>query len=253
MVRFDKKWMFVHVPAGIAAVCLLAFGVHQCDSKGVLRAEHENATELLKKHNKAQLDSLNALTTELLQDRLENLDSIDALNDSVYVLNGRVVDLTNKNDSLVKANDSLVVALDDCAKSKKQKTVRVARKKTTAPAKKQVVHGAAVGAASADAVSARPTTEVRLGKDAVNDGNIIVGDANAIDAQVEQLEQRSCGGATQNSVVISMGDNSRNDGTIVVGNANTVYRVLPDTVVRFVKAKKNVIKCRAVSKQRQYR
>lgn len=254
MARFDKKWMFVHVPAGIAAVCLLAFGVHQCEGKDILRAENKNAMERLKKHNEVQVDSLNTLTVGLLSDKLEHLDSIDALNRHVASLKSKNDSLLNANDSLLNANDSLVVALDDCAKAKKQKAARVLRKEVSKPAKKQLVSGPTVNARGSEKASVRPTTEIRLGKDAMNDGDIIVGNANAVNAQAAQPEQRHCKGAEmQKDVVISVGENSYNSGTIVVGNSNTVYRVLPDTVVRFVKVKNSAVKCRVVSKQRQYR
>ena len=39
MARFDKRWLFVHVPAGLVVVALLGFGIVQCDGKNDETAE----------------------------------------------------------------------------------------------------------------------------------------------------------------------------------------------------------------------
>lgn len=252
MARFDKKWLLVHVPAGIAVVALMAFGVVQCNGNEEYSEELAKASAGVKQarqaleSNVATMDSLIDFNKALLKINVAQADSIVVLNDSIDTLNGRVVDLTNKNDSLVNANDSLVVALDDCAKSKKQKTAKSKQDKPkVAPvySPKPVKSETQEKQLSGETV-VLPGDEVTIDHGAKNNGNIVV-------------ENR--GGCPKNSdarsVTITLDNNAENNGNIVVGNGNTVTHttILPDTVVRFTRAKNTVVKCRVIATQRQYR
>ena len=307
MARFDKKWLLVHVPAGIAVVALMAFGIVQCNGNEEYSEELAKASAGVKQarqaleSNVATMDSLIGFNKALLKINVAQADSIVVLNDSIDTLNGRVVELTNKNDSLVNANDSLVIALDDCAKSKQKKPIEPRQDKPTLTNKpkkapkdeKQAVvkpvvlptvenkaderqranqeyadalrnpdnwqkHEVqpAVPAPRTDAATSNtitvssmvkadePKIDISVNHGAKNNGNVVV-----------QNRGGCAGRANAQSVTISLDNNAENNGNIVVGNGNVVSHttVLPDTVVRFTRAKNTVVKCRVIATQRQYR
>lgn len=260
MARFDKKWLLVHVPAGIAVVALMAFGIVQCNGARNSEKDVAKTVETVKKARKALetsvalVDSLVVINKALLDKNVQQADSIVVLNDSIGVLNGRVVDLTNKNDSLVNANDSLTVALNDCAKSKQKKAKKQAPIKpiynkpvlSNKPKKAPVYSPKPVKSEPQDrqlpiSGVVLPKTEIELGHGAKNNGNVVVGNGCAKQSAAQ-------------TVTITLDDNAENNGNIVVGNGNTVSNttVLPDTVVRFKRVKNTVVKCRIISTQRQY-
>lgn len=258
MARFDKKWLLVHVPAGIAVVALMAFGVVQCNGNEEYSEELAKASAGVKQarqaleSNVATMDSLIDFNKALLKINVAQADSIVVLNDSIDTLNGRVVDLTNKNDSLVNANDSLVVALDDCAKSKKQKPIKARQDKptlTNKPKKAPVYSPKPEKSKPQDKqlpikTVVLPGDEVSVDHGAKNNGNVVVGNRSGC---------QKC--SDTRSVTITLDNNAENNGNIVVGSGNTVTHttILPDTVVRFTKTKNTVVKCRVISTQRQYR
>lgn len=268
MARFDKKWLLVHVPAGVAVVALMVFGIVQCNGKDAAEEGMVQASASVAKAKKtletsvAQMDSLVDITKGLMDINGQQADSIVVLNDSIDTLNGRVVDLTNKNDSLVVANDSLVIALDDCAKSKKQKKPIEPRqdkptltnkpkkapvyspKPQKAPKDEKQVVVKPVVLPTVENKADEPKIDISVNHGAKNNGNVVV-----------QNRGGCAGRANAQSVTISLDNNAENNGNIVVGNGNVVSHttVLPDTVVRFTRAKNTVVKCRVVATQRQYR
>lgn len=257
MARFDKKWLLVHVPAGVAVVALMAFGIVQCNGNEEYSEELAKASAGVKQarqaleSNVASMDSLIDFNKALLKINVAQADSIVVLNDSIDTLNGRVVDLTNKNDSLVNANDSLVVALDDCAKSKQKKTIEPRQDKPTltnkpkkAPKDEKQVIVKPVVLPTVENKADEPKIDIYVNHGAKNNGNVVV-----------QNRGGCAGRANAQSVTICLDNNAENNGNIVVGNGNVVSHttVLPDTVVRFTRAKNTVVKCRVIATQRQYR
>lgn len=258
MARFDKKWLLVHVPAGIAVVALMAFGIVQCNGKDAAEEGMVQASASVAKAKKtletsvAKMDSLVDITKGLMDKNGQQADSIVVLNDSIDTLNGRVVDLTNKNDSLVNANDSLVIALDDCAKSKKQKkpieprqdkpTLTNKPKKAPKDEKQAVVKPVVLP--TVENKADEPKIDIYVNHGAKNNGNVVV-----------QNRGGCAGRANAQSVTICLDNDAENNGNIVVGNGNVVSHttVLPDTVVRFTRTKNTVVKCRVIATQRQYR
>ncbi len=266
MARFDKKWLLVHVPAGVAVVALIAFGIVQCNGKDAAEEGMVQASASVAKAEKtletsvAKMDSLVDASKELLKVNKQQADSIVVLNDSIDTLNGRVVELKNENDSLVVANDSLVIALDNCAKSK-QKPIKARQDKPTLTnkPKKAPVYSPKPQKAPKDEKQAvvkpvvlptvenkadEPKIDISVNHGAKNNGNVVV-----------QNRGGCAGRANAQSVTISLDNNAENNGNIVVGSGNVVSHttVLPDTVVRFTRAKNTVVKCRVVATQRQYR
>ncbi len=290
MARFDKKWLFIHIPAGVAVVCLLAFGVVQCDSKNDENAEKRRAQDELidagKKMDIAvgKIDSLLNVNRNLDADNVRKSDTIRVLKDSVNTLNGQVRELRADNDSLI-------VALDDCAKSKQRTQPRRrpsnSSTRPSGPVKRDTVYVPVKSGAGNDCCPGRQTrtanvtmdgsynngnvvvdnaptqANVKLDNHSVNNGNIVIGGANTVVPVSAQQANVALQGARNNGNVIvengaqntgvSLNGNSVNNGAIVVGDANTVYHVVPDTVVRFVTKKNVVVKCEVVSRQRRYR
>ena len=276
MARFDKKWLFIHIPAGVVVAALLGFGVVQCDGKNEESAEKVKVQNQLVDAGKkmeiaaSRMDSLLNVNRELGADNVRKGDTIRVLKDSVNTLNGRVRVLRAENDSLI-------VALDDCAKSKAKKTVKtkknktvVAKKNNNAPLKRGCCAGTETRTANVRLdgsynngnvlVDNAPTdANISMNNGAVNNGNVIVGGVNNVGSITAR--QVNVGNNNGNLVVenaarntdVSLDGHSVNNGTIVVGNANTVYHVIPDTVVRFTTTKNTVVKCRVVTRQRQYR
>lgn len=249
MARFDKKWLFIHVPAGVVVALLLGFGVAQCDGKSEEAAEKADVQNQLveagEKMGEAanRIDSLLKVNSKLGADNVRKGDTIRVLKDSVNTLNGRVREL--KAD-----NDSLIVALDDCAKSKKQSVAKKRKPKSKvvkkAVATKKESKGSAVVPEKpvlkntyvpAEPV-ASPVVEVADVKPSGNQNTGVV--------IVEEAPR---------GTVITISNGSVNNGNIVVGNNNNVVQtvVQPDTVVRFTTVKNTVVKCHVVAKQRQYR
>ena len=307
MARFDKKWLFVHVPASVAVVALLAFGVVQCDGKKEEAIEKTKAQNQLVDASKkmeiaaSRMDSLLNVNRDLGADNVRKGDTIRVLKDSVNVLNGKIVELRTDNDSLI-------IALDDCANSKKsakpaQKKKAATRPAATRPAAKpsqtprpqkspdwkrpvdiHVPQQPQPSGAAATEVPVRRANvtvngsynngnvivdnapaeaNIRLENGAINNGNVVVGGANTVGTMSAQQATVAVEAARNNGNVIvengarntdvSLGNNAVNNGAIVVGNANTVYHVTPDTIMRFTAAKNTVVKCRIITKQRQYR
>lgn len=257
MARFDKKWLLVHVPAGVAVVALMAFGIVQCNGNEEYSEELAKASAGVKQARQAlesnvvTMDSLIDFNKDLLKINVAQADSIVVLNDSIDTLNGRVVELKNENDSLVVANDSLVIALDDCAKSKQKKTIKSRQDKPTltnkpkkAPKDEKQAVVKPVVLPKVENKADEPKIDISVNHGAKNNGNVVV-----------QNRGGCAGRANAQSVTISLDNNAENNGNIVVGNGNVVSHttVLPDTVVRFTCVKNTVVKCRVISTQRQYR
>ena len=253
MARFDKKWLFIHVPAGVVVALLLGVGVAQCDGKSEEAAEKANVQNQLveagEKMDEAanRIDSLLKVNRKLGADNVRKGDTIRVLKDSVNVLNGQVREL--KAD-----NDSLVVALDDCAKSKKQSVVK--KRKPKSKVAKKTVKKPVVSKKESKGAAAVPEKPV------VN--NTYVPAEPVVSPVVEVADVKPSGNQNMGVViveeaprgtVITISNGSVNNGNIVVGNNNNVVQtvVQPDTIVRFTTVKITVVKCRVVAKQRQYR
>ena len=291
MARFDKKWLFIHIPAGVVVAFLLGFGVVQCDGKNEESAEKVKAqNQLVDASTKmdiaaSRMDSLLNVNCDLGADNVRKSDTIRVLKDSVNTLNGQVRELRADNDSLI-------VALDDCANSKKKtqprRKPRNSSRRPVATKKRDTVY--VVAKPQAENRNCRAATEVRtanvrldgsynngnvlidnaptntnirLDNGSVNNGNIVVGGANNVGTVSAQQANIGMTGAHNNGNVIvengarntdvSLDRHAVNNGAIVVGNENTVYQVMPDTVVRFITTNNRVVKCRVIAKQRQYR
>ena len=89
MARFDKKWLFVHVPAGVIVAALLGFGVVQCDGKNEESADKVKAQNQLVDAGKkmeiaaSRMDSLLNVNRDLGADNVRKSDTIRVLKDSV--------------------------------------------------------------------------------------------------------------------------------------------------------------------------
>ena len=291
MARFDKKWLFIHIPAGLVVAVLLGFGVVQCDGKNEESAEKVKAQNQLVDASKKmdiaanRMDSLLNVNHNLGADNVRKSDTIRVLKDSVNTLNGQVRELRADNDSLI-------VALDDCANSKKKtqprRKPRNNSRRPATPVKRDTVYvvakpqtenrnccaGTEVRTANVRLdgsynngnvlVDNAPTnTNIRLDNGSVNNGNVVVGGANNVGTVSAQQANIGMTGAHNNGNVIvengarntdvSLSGHTVNNGAIVVGNANTVYNVTPDTIVRFTTTKNRVVNCRVITKQRVYR
>ena len=306
MARFDKKWWFVHVPAGVAVVALIIFGVNQCDGKNDENAEKVKAQqELVDAGRKMEIaanrmDSLLAVNRDLGADNVRKGDTIRVLKDSVNTLNGQVREL--KHD-----NDSLVTALTDCRNSKKKsqpakKVQPVKKKRASGAADKPAVAPKAVTPSPKPRVentwvSSKPVpshscrkpreertanvrmnasynngnivvdnaadvVDVKLENGSVNNGNIVVEGANTVCRKQGRVNVGMSGSHNNGIVVVegahkdanvTMDGRAVNNGAIIVGDGNSVYHVTPDTIMRFTAAKNTVVKCRIITKQRQYR
>lgn len=306
MARFDKKWLFVHVPASVVVVALIIFGVNQCDGRNDEANEKAKAQQQLFDAGKkmeiavGKMDSLLAVNRDLGADNVRKGDTIRVLKDSVNTLNDHVRVLKADNDSLTVANDSLTVSLTNCRNSKKKQqparrprnnnsgASQVApdsrpatpspkpRTENTYVPSRPLPQRSDVGACRRANINVDASynngnvvvdngaseTDIVLGNGAVNNGNIVVGNANSVGVPAKRTDVKLNGSYNNGNVVIetapanadvSLGGRAVNNGAIVVGNANTVYHVTPDTVVRFTTTKNTVVKCRVITKQRQYR
>jgi len=237
MARFDKKWLFVHVPAGLVTVALIAFGVVQCSEKKEYEEGLGTAAKAVKKaenvlkHNIAQMDSLLTVSAELVERNAQQADSIVVLNDSIDTLNGQVADLTVENDSLANA-------LVKCKNSKKKPAVAkktgreensAARsEKNEAPVQnKPVVQPRVVETTPAPVVT--PETVVATPAPAVASPAV----ADTVQAECHSVTANVCLNAAYNNgnVVIDngasetdikLGNGAVNNGNIIIGNANSV-------------------------------
>lgn len=203
MARFDKRWLFVHVPAGLVVVALLGFGIVQCDGKNDETAEKIKVQNQLIDAGKkmeiaaSRMDSLLNVNHDLGADNVRKGDTIRVLKDSVDTLNGQVREL--KHD-----NDSLVVALTDCRNSKKKqqpakKVQPVKKKSTPVAADKPVV------APSPVTPSSKPTVE-----------NTWV-PSKPVPSRSERVE---CAEQEVSTATVHM-DASYNNGNVLVDNAPT--------------------------------
>ena len=271
MARFDKKWLLVHVPAGIAVVVLTVFGIAQCEGREEYAEELNEAAATVKKAretlqaNVAQMDSLIGFNKGLIEKNAQQADSIVVLNDSIDSLNSRVADLNVENDSLVAANDSLAVALKSCAKSKQQE------KSTTRRNVNKVIVDAAKDSANWKKVE--PVNDKPVVLNGKNDKMPVKSEPQKKPVMPKSVELpvaksgndnvavSACGAdqvivvSDAQPVTITLDNGAANNGNVVVGNGNTVSQttILPDTVIRFTNTKNTVVRCRVVTTQRQYK
>lgn len=278
MARFDKKWLLVHVPAGIAVVVLTVFGIAQCEGREEYAEELNEAAATVKKAretlqaNVAQMDSLIGFNKGLIEKNAQQADSIVVLNDSIDSLNSRVADLNVENDSLVAANDSLAtandslaVALKSCAKSKQQEksTARRNVNKVIVDATKD----------SANWKKVEPVNDKPVVLNGKNDKMPVKSEPQKKPVMPKSVELpvaksgndnvavSACGAdqvivvSDAQPVTITLDNGAANNGNVVVGNGNTVSQttILPDTVIRFTNTKNTVVRCRVVTTQRQYK
>lgn len=212
MAKFDKRWLFIHVPATLVVAGLIVFGVSKCNRLEDAKATRDSATNAVNlatdKLNQAiaKMDSLKNVGVkksdtirQLKNDIVIYQDSIVELNDSIKGLN---TSLNEKNKDLktVKAE------LEDCKRNKAAaRRSNGANNRTVVRAERPV-----------DTCS-NTTARVQV-NGSENSGNIIVTGAN-------------------NAAVV-LENNAVNSGNIIVGNGNNIQifgtsdvRVVSDSVV----------------------
>ena len=249
MARFDKKWLFVHVPAGVATVALIAFGLVQCSGKNEYKDGLDTAADAVKKaeetlkRNIAQMDSLLVVSAEIFERNAQQADSIVVLNDSIDTLNGQVSELTVENDALSSA-------LKTC-KGGKKKVVQPVKKESENNSKnKSVVASDAVvmpkevstqvgttePAVTATSVAAMPVAAMPVAAMPVATAS-----ENAVAPIANDTVRAACLGASANicldaaynngNIVIDngasetdirLGNGAVNNGNVIIGNANSV-------------------------------
>lgn len=209
-LNLNKK-VLIHTGAGVAAVLLLLFGVHQCSEKQDERDINKQNIEQLKDANTQLSNAADALKeanskiSDLSYANDVQADSIIVLNDSIGVL----------NDSIVVLNDSLAVVkgdLEDCRNSKKpvapvKKTKKpVIVKPKQEQKKEQPVINNVINNNINNNVNGVVGANVKLDENARNNGDITIVNGNQ---------------APNNSTVI-LGKGAVNEGTITINNGGVI-------------------------------
>lgn len=223
MAGFDKKWLFIHVPATFVVAGLIMFGVSKCNRLEDAEATRDSAS------NAASLatDKLNQAIAKMdslfiVQDSLKNVgvkksDTIRQLKNDIVIYQDSIVEL---NDSIKGLNKSLKkkdkvlktvkAELDDCKRNQAAATNNARRSNGTN-------NRTVVRAERPVDTCSNTTARVRV-NGSENSGNIIVT------------------GVDNASVVLE--NNAVNSGNIIVGNGNNIQifgtsdvRVVSDSVV----------------------
>ncbi len=226
-LNLNKK-VLIHTGAGVAAVLLLLFGVHQCSEKQDERDINKQNIEQLKNANTQLSNAADALKeanskiSDLSYANDVQADSIIVLNDSIGVL----------NDSIVVLNDSLTIVkgdLEDCRNSKKpvapvKKTKKpVIVKPKQEQKKEQPVINNVINNNINNNVNGVVGANVKLDENARNNGDITIVNGNQV---------------PNNSTVI-LGKGAVNEGTITINNGGVINNYYQnekaDTVKQAVK------------------
>lgn len=219
-LNLNKK-VLIHTGAGVAAVLLLLFGVHQCSEKQDERDINKQNIEQLKNAN-TQLSK----AADALKDANSKISDLayknDVQADSIIVL----------NDSIVVLNDSLAIVkgdLEDCRNSKKpvapvKKTKKpVIVKPKQEQKKEQPVINNVINNNINNNVNGVVGANVKLDENARNNGDITIVNGNQV---------------PNNSTVI-LGKGAVNEGTITINNGGVINNYYQnekaDTVKQAVK------------------
>lgn len=219
-LNLNKK-VLIHTGAGVAAVLLLLFGVHQCSEKQDERDINKQNIEQLKNAN-TQLSK----AADVLKDANSKISDLayknDVQADSIIVL----------NDSIVVLNDSLAIVkgdLEDCRNSKKpvapvKKTKKpVIVKPKQEQKKEQPVINNVINNNINNNVNGVVGANVKLDENARNNGDITIVNGNQV---------------PNNSTVI-LGKGAVNEGTITINNGGVINNYYQnekaDTVKQAVK------------------
>ena len=207
-LNLNKK-VLIHTGAGVAAVLLLLFGVHQCSEKQDEREVNNQNIEQLKDANTQLSNAADALKeanskiSDLSYANDVQADSIIVLNDSIGVL----------NDSIVVLNDSLSIVkgdLEDCRNSKKP----------VAPANK-----------TKKPVSVKPKQEQKKEQPVINNvinnninNNGYAGSNVKLDENAKNTGDITIVNAAQtpNNATVVLGKGAVNEGTITINNGGVI-------------------------------
>lgn len=224
-LNLNKK-VLIHTGAGVAAVLLLLFGVHQCSEKQDEREVNKQNIEQLKDAAAKLSDANTKLSNaaDALKDANSKISDLSYANevqaDSIIVLNDSIGVL---NDSIVVLNDSLAIVkgdLEDCRNSKKpvapaNKTKKpVSVKPKQEQKKEQPVINNVINNNINNNVNGVVGANVKLDENARNTGDITIVNA----AQ------------TPNNATVVLGKGAVNEGTITINNGGVINNYYNDTI-----------------------
>lgn len=207
MAIFDKKWLFIHVPATVVVAGLIMFGVSKCNRLEDAEATRDSASNAASlatdKLNQAiaKMDSLFTVQDSLKKVGVKKSDTIRQLKNDIVIYQDSIVELNDSikglNKSLKKKDKALKTVkaeLDDCKRNQAAATNNARRSNRTnnrtvvraersvdtcsnATARVQVNGSENSGNIIVTGVN---NASVVLENDAVNSGNIIVGNGNNV-------------------------------------------------------------------------
>lgn len=223
MAGFDKKWLFIHVPATFVVAGLIMFGVSKCNRLEDAEATRDSASDAANlatdKLNQAiaKMDSLFVVQDSLKNVGVKKSDTIRQLKKDIVIYQDSIVELNDSikglNKSLKKKDKALKTVkaeLDDCKRNQAAATNNARRSNG-------VNNRTVVRAERPVDTCSNTAARVRVNS-SENSGNIIVT------------------GVDNASVVLE--NNAVNSGNIIVGNGNNIQifgtsdvRVVSDSVV----------------------
>lgn len=207
MAKFDKKWLFIHVPATVVVAGLIMFGVSKCNRLEDAEATRDSASNAASlatdKLNQAiaKMDSLFTVQDSLKKVGVKKSDTIRQLKNDIVIYQDSIVELNDSikglDKSLKKKDKALKTVkaeLDDCKRNQAAATNNARRSNGTN--KRTVVRGERPVDTCSNTtarvqvngsknsgniiVTGVNNASVVLENDAVNSGNIIVGSGNNI-------------------------------------------------------------------------